>query len=147
MRNPGKGAEIWPDSNHFFALSGIAVGRALQVCPKTEIHPAFSTALMGDVSCAILCSTHTLLHASSVACKVVTYIDRFFPSSKLCSACGHKNTELALSDRRWVCTGCGVIHDRDLNAAINIEREGTSSLNLGAVRPAILVKTGMARAA
>ena len=68
--------------------------------------------------------------------KVVTYIDRFFPSSKLCSDCGHKNNELTLSDRRWVCTGCGVIHDRDLNAAINIEREGASSLNLGDVRPA-----------
>lgn len=67
--------------------------------------------------------------------KVVTYIDRFFPSSKLCSDCGHVNKELTLSDRRWVCTGCGVIHDRDLNAAINIEREGASSLNLGAVRP------------
>ena len=73
--------------------------------------------------------------------KVVTYIDRFFPSSKLCSACGHKNTELALSDRRWVCTGCGVIHDRDLNAAVNIAREGASSLNLGAVRPAALART------
>lgn len=73
--------------------------------------------------------------------KVVTYIDRFFPSSKMCSDCGHVNKELTLSDRCWVCTGCGVIHDRDHNAAVNIEREGASSLNLGAVRPAMLART------
>ena len=73
--------------------------------------------------------------------KFVGYVDRFYPSSKLCNDCGHKNTELALSDRRWVCAGCGVIHDRDLNAAVNIQREGASSLNLGAVRPASSART------
>ena len=51
-------------------------------------------------------------------------IDRFFPSSKTCSDCGYINKELKLSDREWVCPDCGVIHDRDNNAAINIENEG-----------------------
>ena len=51
-------------------------------------------------------------------------IDRFFPSSKTCSDCGYINNELNLSDREWVCPDCGVIHDRDNNAAINIENEG-----------------------
>ena len=51
-------------------------------------------------------------------------IDRFFPSSKTCSDCGFINNELKLSDREWVCKSCGVIHDRDNNAAINIEQEG-----------------------
>ena len=53
----------------------------------------------------------------------VQKVGRFFASSKLCNDCGHKNTELMLSDRRWVCDGCGTIHDRDWNAAKNIEQE------------------------
>ena len=53
----------------------------------------------------------------------VVAIDRFFPSSKTCGACGCVNNDLALSDRVWTCHGCGVIHDRDLNAARNIERQ------------------------
>ena len=56
-------------------------------------------------------------------------IDRFFPSSKLCNCCGYKNTELKLSDREWKCTSCNIIHNRDLNAAINIEKEGRKLLN------------------
>lgn len=46
--------------------------------------------------------------------------DRFFPSSKLCSECGEKNQALALSDRQWVCLECGTVHDRDVNAAVNL---------------------------
>jgi len=45
--------------------------------------------------------------------------DRFFPSSRLCRHCGCINSELTLSDRTWTCD-CGAIHDRDLNAAINL---------------------------
>jgi len=50
-------------------------------------------------------------------------IGRFFPSSKTCGACGLVNADLTLSDRAWTCA-CGVHHDRDLNAARNIDREG-----------------------
>lgn len=50
-------------------------------------------------------------------------IGRFFPSSKTCGACGLINADLTLSDREWTCP-CGVHHDRDLNAAHNIDREG-----------------------
>jgi putative transposase len=46
--------------------------------------------------------------------------DRFFPSSKLCSECGEKHKALRLSDREWVCLNCDTLHDRDVNAAINI---------------------------
>lgn len=45
---------------------------------------------------------------------------RFFPSSRLCRRCGCINSELKLSDREWTCD-CGTIHDRDLNAAINLK--------------------------
>lgn len=74
-----------------------------------------------------------LQYVASVKSKLVHLVNRFYPSSKTCSACGHIQ-ELKLSDRRWACTGCGVIHDRDLNAAVNIHREGTSSLRVGRVR-------------
>ena len=51
-------------------------------------------------------------------------LDRFFPSSKLCSSCGHLLDELPLSVREWDCPVCGVRHDRDKNAAMNIKRAG-----------------------
>jgi len=47
-------------------------------------------------------------------------VDRFFPSSKLCHRCGHKNEDLALHDRTWCCPSCGETHDRDVNASINL---------------------------
>ena len=47
---------------------------------------------------------------------------RFYPSSKLCSNCGHKNTDLKLKDRTWICPKCNIVHDRDINASINLEQ-------------------------
>jgi len=55
--------------------------------------------------------------------KHVIAIERFFPSSKMCGACGSVKADLTLADRDWTCP-CGVQHDRDLNAARNIDREG-----------------------
>lgn len=56
--------------------------------------------------------------------RTVVRVDRFYPSSKTCGACGHVHTGLTLSDRRWACPACCTEHDRDINAAQNIEREG-----------------------
>ena len=53
--------------------------------------------------------------------------DRWYPSSKLCSACGVRHGELTLSERAWTCTACGVRHDRDVNAAINLQRLATGA--------------------
>lgn len=47
---------------------------------------------------------------------------RFYPSSKLCSQCGYENKDLKLKDRYWDCPSCHVIHDRDKNASINLEK-------------------------
>jgi putative transposase len=55
--------------------------------------------------------------------KTVMRVGRFFASSKTCNACGHRQS-LELSDRKWMCDGCGSLHDRDENAAINILSEG-----------------------
>ena len=57
--------------------------------------------------------------------KIVT-ISRWFPSSQLCSSCGEKSGKKALSIREWTCESCGVRHDRDINASLNILKEGLS---------------------
>ena len=55
----------------------------------------------------------------------IVKIDKFFPSSQICNCCGHKHTETKdLSVRKWACPQCGAVHDRDVNAAINILNEG-----------------------
>jgi putative transposase len=56
-------------------------------------------------------------------------IDRWYPSSRTCSACGQVAASMPLSVREWTCDGCGTTHDRDINAAINIERIGLAVLN------------------
>ena len=50
----------------------------------------------------------------------VLFADRFYPSSKTCSACGHVKANLTLADRTYVCESCGVVLDRDVNAAVNL---------------------------
>jgi putative transposase len=59
---------------------------------------------------------------------VLVKVDRFFPSSKRCHVCLRVNDGLKLADRQWRCPGCGTIHDRELNAAVNIELEGLTLL-------------------
>lgn len=56
--------------------------------------------------------------------KRIVLVDRFYPSSKTCSNCGNIKKELKLSERNYVCNECGIIIDRDLNAAINLEKYG-----------------------
>jgi putative transposase len=62
--------------------------------------------------------------------KHLAVIDRWFPSTRLCRGCGAINAELTLADRRWTCA-CGMVHDRDLSAAINIRDEGLRILAVG----------------
>ena len=54
----------------------------------------------------------------------IIQVSRWFPSSKLCSCCDYKNVDLTLKDRTWLCPECNTLHDRDINAAINIKNEG-----------------------
>lgn len=67
-----------------------------------------------------------LKYVASRAGSSIVEIDRFFPSSQLCYECGYKNIEIKnLKIREWNCPICGYKHNRDRNASINIEREGT----------------------
>ena len=56
--------------------------------------------------------------------KTFIQIDRFFPSTQICSTCSYQNTEITIDIRNWVCPKCGTHHDRDVNAAKNILNEG-----------------------
>ena len=55
----------------------------------------------------------------------------FFPSSKTCSSCGEKKTDLTLSDRIYKCDNCGFEIDRDINAALNLKNQGIKEYTVG----------------
>lgn len=55
-------------------------------------------------------------------------INRWYPSSQICSACGYRDGKKALNVRKWECPECGTIHDRDINAAININTAGLAEI-------------------
>jgi putative transposase len=73
--------------------------------------------------------------------KRVIYIDPWYPSTKTCSCCGHVIDQLDLSIRRWRCSSCHQVNDRDENAAINIKRVGSSTLGVGDVRQELLLQS------
>lgn len=63
-------------------------------------------------------------------------VDRWFPSTHLCSACGAIADKMPLNVRAWTCEGCGTVHDRDVNAAVNLLAAGLAVAACGAgVRP------------
>lgn len=69
--------------------------------------------------------------------KQVVFIDRWYPSSKTCSNCGHVLKELDLSVRDWRCPSCQLVNGRDENAAKNIQTVGASTVGVGDVRQAL----------
>lgn len=60
---------------------------------------------------------------------VVVVVDRWFPSSKTCSVCGGSCEAMPLSIREWTCVHCGAEHDRDINAALNIQRVALATVS------------------
>lgn len=77
--------------------------------------------------------------------RTVVIVDRFFPSTRRCSACHTKGERLGLSVRAWTCAACEAVHDRDKNAAVNLRDEGlrlyllvTTALPPGKVPPSVI---------
>jgi len=73
-----------------------------------------------------------LAYKAARAGRRLVVLDRWYPSSKTCSECGHLRATLSLSTRHWTCPGCGARHDRDLNAAKNILAAGRAVAACGA---------------
>ena len=91
---------------------------------------SFSSGLSKSVSLDFSWNTflHMLHYKMEEKGKHLILIDRYFPSSKLCSKCGYKNESLALKDREWICPRCNTPHNRDVNASQNIRKEGIKQL-------------------
>jgi putative transposase len=103
---------------------------------STDLVTRFDVICVEDLNLRGMAKNHSLarsLHDASIGTairmseekaerygKTVVKIDRWFPSSKTCSDCGHIVEKLPLSVREWTCPECGTTHDRDANAAANI---------------------------
>ena len=109
-----------------------------------EILKSYDTVFMEDLNVQGMIRNHSLAKAiqevgfyrfkeilqnkALVNGKQVVLVDRFYPSSKICSCCGYKKKDLKLRDRFWTCPECGASHDRDINASKNILAEGQRML-------------------
>jgi putative transposase len=96
---------------------------SLKGLARTKLAKSFADAAMGEFR-------RQLKYKCEWNRKHLTAIDRWFPSSRLCRGCGKVYAELTLSDRHWVCA-CGMVHDRDESAAINIRNQGLRMLAVG----------------
>jgi putative transposase len=119
---------------------------------STRIIRESQTVIIEDLSVRNMVRNHSLARAISDASwseframleykadwygRTVVAIDRFYPSSKTCSACGRVAAKMPLSVRAWTCTACGADHDRDVNAAKVLRAAGLAVLACGdGVRP------------
>ncbi|WP_041253817.1 RNA-guided endonuclease TnpB family protein [Frankia sp. EAN1pec] len=119
---------------------------------STRIIRENQTVVIEDLSVRNMVRNHSLARAISDASwselrrmleykagwygRTLIAIDRFYPSSKTCSVCGSIVKELPLNVREWACRGCGTVHDRDVNAAVNILAAGLAVAACGdGVRP------------
>ena len=77
-----------------------------------------------------------LIYKASWYGRTIIKIPSNYPSSQLCSSCGYKNKKVKnLKIRKWTCPKCGSVHDRDINASINILRKGIQLLSKDGTHP------------
>jgi putative transposase len=120
---------------------------------STRIIRESQTVIIEDLSVRNMVRNHSLARAISDASwsefrrmleykanwhgRTVIAVDRWYPSSRTCSACGAIAAKMPLSVRDWECARCGAVHDRDVNAAVNIRAAGLAVQACGdGVRPA-----------
>jgi len=112
--------------NQTIVLENLAVKNLVK---NPKLAPAISDVSWGEI-------TRQLAYKCRWYGRTYIEIDRWFPSSKRCSNCGHIALELPLSVREWECPDCGTHHDRDINASKNILAAGLAVSVCGAsVRP------------
>ena len=101
--------------------------RGTKACPgegiakRTRMNRALLDAAMGE-------TLRQIRYKSEWYGRTCIEVAPDFPSSGLCSVCGTLNPNLTVDDIRWTCEACGTTHDRDENAAVNIEVEGLKHL-------------------
>ena len=114
----------------------------------TMIARTYSTVCIEDLNVAGMAKNHRLAKAVSDASfgefrrqleyktartgAALRVIDRWYPSSKTCSRCGRVKAKLSLAERVYKCDGCGLVMDRDLNAAVNIKVAGSAPETINA---------------
>lgn len=92
--------------------------------PKNMVKNRCLALAVSDVSFGEI--ARQLVYKSEWHGKELIKVDTYFPSSKMCSNCGNKKSELKLSERTYKCENCSLEIDRDLNAAINLANYGTT---------------------
>jgi putative transposase len=109
------------DENQVIAVEDLAVANMMK-------NHCLAKAI-GDVGWGML--TNFLEYKAARAGKGFIKVSRFFPSSKSCSCCMHVQASMPLNIRSWRCDKCGVLHDRDINAAQNIRLEAQRMIAAG----------------
>jgi putative transposase len=83
---------------------------------------------VGDVSWSEF--RKQLTYKSNWYGKQLSVVDRYYPSSQICHVCGERDGKKSEDIRKWICPHCGALHDRDVNASINILNEGLKILSI-----------------
>lgn len=109
------------DENQVIAIEDLAVQELMQ--------NRFLAKSIGDVSWSKF--VRFLGYKCEWYGRDIIMVDRWFPSSQICSACGNRTEKKPLHIRNWSCPFCGANHDRDINAAINILNEALTTQSVG----------------
>ena len=124
QRTQNKINNIRKDAVHKFTTA-IAKSHGKVVIEDLDINELKAKAPARSVRRAYNSSLMSIIHWQlSYKVQHLIKVNRFFPSSKTCSNCGHIKGDLDLSERTYHCDHCGAVIDRDLNAAINLMKSG-----------------------
>lgn len=100
----------------------------LDVKAMRETNNSIRNKRVGDASWAEF--RRMLTYKSQWYGRTLSVVNRYFPSSQICHCCGFQSGKKSEDIREWTCPECGVTHDRDANAAINILNEGLRIINV-----------------